>query len=342
MLSGSKLLLGVIPVVYVAIAILFVATTIATLGHVTMKIHTNHQHKIAQGIISPKHLWIDKSKYVTLAVVLYVVGGVIDLSVNRLVPFYIRACFAALDIPIYVILARVILREILDRKQQVGVLTSVVGCACAVIAGAHTVVPRGQKDVLEDILSYRVGMLLAVTVPIFLGSVYVVRDTLEKQGPPVPHETAHGRMFLLICAVFASSYTATWASLLVRVVSELAHVGILQVSTLAMTTVLILAALTQLATMSDMLAMFKSVVSMPFYLICNSAGIVILSGVVFNEVPSHPLLFGLAMAFGFVGIAFIVHKTPEEMADDPDEEIGDEKENLVTPSAKSLSIKMRE
>jgi len=50
-------------------------------------------------------------------VLLYVFGGVIDLSVNRMIPFYIRACFAALDIPIYAIFALVILDEVMDVKQ---------------------------------------------------------------------------------------------------------------------------------------------------------------------------------------------------------------------------------
>ena len=89
--------------------------------------------------------------------------------------------------------------------------------------------------------------------------------------------------------------------------------------------------LAQLATMADMLAMFKSVVSMPFYLICNSAGIVVLSSVVFNEVPWHPLGFGLSMVVGFIGIAFIVHKTPSELDEDVSIEILDEeKQTLVT------------
>jgi hypothetical protein len=322
---------GSIPIVYSGIGILFAATVVATMGHVTMKVHANKMHSL-----KTSSSWFERKKYIILSVAMYVIGGLVDLSVNRLVPFYIRACFAALDIPIYVILARVILHERLDRKQVMGVLISVIGCTGAVFLGAHTVANASHAHVLDNVFSYRVGMLIAITVPIFLGCTFIVRDTIKQQhGNLVAHENAHGRMFLLVCSVFASSYAATWASLLVRVVSELSNTSIFEVYTILMGMALILVSLGQLATMADMLSLFKSVVSMPFYLICNSAGIVILSGVVFNEIPSHPILFGLSMALGFVGIAFIVHKTPEEIEEDPDEH-----DDLVAPN--SPSIKLRE
>ena len=320
--------MGIFPAVYLGIAAFFLATTISTMGHVMMKMHTNTRDDVDE--VKSTRVWGIRQRFVIVAVIMYVAGGVLDLSVNRLIPFYIRACFAALDIPIYVVLARLMLGETMDMKQVLGVVIAVIGCSSAVAMGAHPVDAHAHSKVLHDVFSYRVGILIAVTAPLFLACLYVVRDAV-KQGPLIAHDTAHGRLLLLSCAVFTSSYTATWASLLVRTVSELAHNGLWHVSTLGMGCALVLMSLAQLATMADMLAMFKSVVSMPFYLICNSAGIVVLSSVVFNEVPWHPLGFGLSMVVGFIGIAFIVHKTPSELDEDVSIEILDEeKQTLVT------------
>lgn len=312
-----------LPLVYVGIAAFFVATTIATLGHVTMKMHADHL-KLATDE-KAGGLW-KRYKYVCVSVALYVAGGAIDLSVNRLIPFYIRACFAALDIPIYVLFARAILHEVMDAKQTMGVMISVIGCSVAVALSAHPVASKTKADLIDSIFSYKVGVLTAISVPLFFAAVYAVR-TAVKSNQEV-HDSK--RLWLLSCGVFASSYTATWASLLVRTVSELAHYAIFDPVTLLMALGLVLMSVAQLATMADMHALFKSVVSMPFYLICNAAGIVLLSSIVFNEVPAHVYLFGLSMVASFVGIGLIVHKAPEEIEDDPIEDMMDEERQLLT------------
>ena len=304
-----------IPIVFVAIAVYFFATTLATSGHLAMKMHADHLKHLNETNYHQKKppssvSQFNKYRFVCASVVLYVLAGCIDLSVNRLIPFYIRSCFAALDIPLYVIMARVALSETLDGKQTVGVLVALIGCACAVALGAHPVEPRTRSEIVKDVFSYRVGVLVAVTIPVFAIAVYFVRDTVRHASQEFMESN---RLFILTCAVFASSYTATWASLLVRVVSEFVHFSILDATTICTAIALVLLSVAQLATMADMHALFKSVVSMPFYLILNAAGIVVLSAIIFNEIPNHVHLFGLSMVLGFVGIALIVHKAPEEL-----------------------------
>jgi hypothetical protein len=315
-----------LPIVFVAIAVYFFATTLATSGHLAMKMHADHLKAAAEyekhGIVKSQ---FSKYRFVYGAVVLYVLAGFIDLSVNRLIPFYIRACFAALDIPLYVIMARLALSETLDGKQTIGVLVSLIGCACAVGLGAQTVQTRSKAELLNDVLSYRVGVLVAVTVPVFVVSVHFVREAVHRSAAFVENN----RLFILTCAVFASSYTATWASLLVRIVSELVHFEILDTSTLVTGVALVLVSIAQLATMADMHVLFKSVVSMPFYLVLNAAGIVVLSAIIFNEIPAHANLFALSMALGFLGIALIVHKAPEEIEQSPIEDISDEENQAL-------------
>ena len=294
---------------YVAIAVYFFATSVATSGHVCMKLHADHS-KVSK-----------ERMYMYAAIALYVIAGAIDLSVNRFIPFYIRAIFAALDIPLYVLMARVALRETLDSKQTLGVLLSLIGCACAVALSAHQVPVRTKQELLNDLLSYRVGVLIAITVPLFVLCVHFVRDAVHMGLG----ET--NRLFLLSCAVFASSFTATWASLLVRIVSELLHFAIVDTATLSAGVVLVIMSLAQIATMADMHALFKSVVSMPFYLILNASGIVLLSSVIFNEVPERVIMFALSMALGFLGIGLIVHRASEEVEECPIEDCSDLEEN---------------
>ena len=308
-------------IVYVAIAVYLFATTLATSGHLAMKMHADHNKAVSKGTQVKSQF--SKYRFLYASVVLYVLAGMIDLSVNRMIPFYVRAIFAALDIPLYVVMARVALNETLDGKQTVGVLLSLIGCACAVAFSARAVPARTKTELLNDLLSYRVGLMVAITIPIFVACVHFVRDAVKRGADVVDNN----RMFLLSCAVFASSFTATWASLLVRIVSELIHFSILDAATLSAGVVLVLMSIAQVATMGDMHALFKSVVSMPFYLILNAAGIVLLSSVIFNEVPDNAHLFAVSMLFGFVGIALIVHKAPDEMVENPIEDSSDLEEN---------------
>jgi hypothetical protein len=110
-------------------------------------------------------------------------------------------------------------------------------------------------------------------------------------------------------------------------VSELIHFSIVDAATLSAGVILVLMSIAQVATMGDMHALFKSVVSMPFYLILNAAGIVLLSSIIFNEVPDNTHLFAVSMLFGFLGIALIVHRAPDEMTDNPIEDSSDLEEN---------------
>jgi hypothetical protein len=316
-----------ISVVFVAISVYFFATTLATSGHLAMKMHADHLKRTAKEEKTESKRIVsqfNKYRFVYASVVLYVLAGFIDLSVNRLIPFYIRSCFAALDIPLYVILARIALNETLDGKQTIGVLLALIGCACAVALGAHPVDSRSREDLLKDVFSYRVGVLVSVSIPPFVLCVYFVREAVQRGSEMI----GSNRLFILSCAVFSSSYTATWASLLVRIVSELVHHSILDVNTICTGIVLVIVSIGQLTTMADMHALFKSVVSMPFYLILNAAGIVVLSSIIFNEIPNHVHLFALCMMLGFLGIALIIHKAPEELEQDPIED--EENQSLVS------------
>ena len=318
-----------VSIVFVAISVYFFATTLATSGHLAMKMHADHLKALETKGVNSKQVGVksqfSKYRFVYASVVLYVLAGMIDLSVNRLIPFYVRACFAALDIPLYVIMARLALNETLDGKQTVGVLIALIGCASAVGLGAHSVEPRSKTELMKDVFSYRVGVLVAVTVPIFVVAVHFVREAVSR-GTTLMESN---RLFILTCAVFASSFTATWASLLVRIVSELISFSLFDATTIGTAVLLVLASLGQLATMGDMHALFKSVVSIPFYLVLNAAGIVLLSAIIFNEIPNHAHLFGLAMALGFIGIALIVHRAPDEIEEDPLEDFPDEENQAL-------------
>lgn len=308
-------------IVYVAIAVYLFATTLATSGHLAMKMHADH-NKAVKNETQVKSQF-SKYRFLYASIVLYVLAGMIDLSVNRLIPFYVRAIFAALDIPLYVVMARVALNETLDGKQTVGVLLSLIGCVCAVAFSTHAVPARTKIELMNDLLSYRVGVMVSITVPLFVACVHFVRDAVNRGSELVENN----RMFLLTCAVFSSSFTATWASVLVRIVSELIHFSIVDTATLSAGVILVLMSIAQLATMGDMHALFKSVVSMPFYLVLNAAGIVLLSSIIFNEVPDNTHFFAVSMLFGFLGIALIVHKAPDEMSDNPIEDSSDLEEN---------------
>jgi hypothetical protein len=324
-----------IPHVYWSIAIYFLATALATLGHVQMKLHANETAEKEKETrmrgsgapmeTKPSLIW--QYRYIGLALLLYVVGGVIDLSVNRLIPFYIRACFAALDIPIYAIFALVILDEVMDVKQAAGVLVTVLGCGAAVYFSAHSVKDRSRVDVLDDIFSYRMGVLIASTLPIFVATFVYVRRTVE-HGVLVAHDTIKDRLLLLICAVFAASYTATWASLLVRMTSELAYHGLADVATILTALVLVLMCIAQMATIADMMTLFKSIISMPPYLLVNATGIVIFSAIIFLEKPTYPVLFGMSMVVAFLGIVLIIHKAPE-IIEDTDREAAYEEAHVL-------------
>ena len=334
-----------IPHVYLSIGIYFLATALATLGHVQMKLHANEiaaremEQRLARrdGVERPlKSSLLWDNRYIGMAVLLYVVGGLIDLSVNRLIPFYIRACFAALDIPIYAIFALIILDEVMDVKQAAGVLVTVLGCGAAVYFSAHAVKHRTRADVLDDVFSYRMGVLIASTFPIFVGCFMYVRRTIE-QGVLVAHDTVKDRLLLLICAVFSASYTATWASLLVRMTSELAYHSLTDIATILTGLVLILMCIAQMGTIADMMTLFKSIISMPPYLLVNATGIVIFSAIIFLEQPSYPVLFGLSMIVAFFGIVLIVHKAPEIM-EDTEKEAAYEETHLLIPSPERLKV----
>ena len=291
-----------IPVVYVAICVYFFATALATLGHVGMKLHTNEAGK------KSKHFW--KYRFLLCALLAYVSGGVIDLSVNRFIPFYVRACFAALDIPIYAVLARFLLGEVMDSLQLLGVVVAVAGCSSAVLAGAQPVHRRTEAEVLGEIFSERVALLLATTLPVFALSVWTVKRAVGSSELHLHTATNLGRLSLLSAAVFSSSYTAVWASLLVRCVSELAQFGLFDPSTIATATLLVLTCIAQVATLADMMSLFESIVSIPPYLILNAAGLAIYSAIIFKETPNHPYVFFCALAVAFAGICLIVHKPP--------------------------------
>ena len=332
-----------IPHVYLSIGIYFLATALATLGHVQMKLHANETAQrekekqlfsdpttssVNTTKISPS-IWWD-NRYIGMAILLYLVAGLIDLSVNRQIPFYIRACFAALDIPIYALFALVILDEVMDVKQAAGVLVTVLGCGAAVYFSAHAVKNRTRDDVLDDVFSYRMGVLIASTFPIFVGCFVYVRRTVE-QGVLVVHDTVRDRLLLLICAVFSASYTATWASLLVRMTSELAYYNITDTATIMTGLVLILMCVAQMGTIADMMTLFKSIISMPPYLLLNATGIVIFSAIIFLEKPSYPVLFGLSMVVAFIGIVLIIHKAPEIIEDTEREAAYEETHLLISP-----------
>jgi hypothetical protein len=331
-----------IPHVYLSIAIYFFATALATLGHVQMKLHSNsvaaREAKIllesmienSTADIKPSSVnepewW--KKRYIIIAIFLYVTAGLIDLSVNRAIPFYIRACFAALDIPIYAIFAYLILNEVMDVKQAAGVLVTVLGCGAAVYFSAHSVRNRTREMILADIFSFRMGVLIAVTVPVFIGCFWFVRHTISK-GQLVEHDTVKDRLLLLFCAVFSASYTATWASLLVRLTSELAYQGIDDPATIITAIVLVLMCIAQMGTIADMMTLFKSIISMPPYLLINATGIVIYSAIIFLEHPQYPLLFGLSMIVAFLGVVLIVHKAPE-IIEDSERELAYEESHVL-------------
>jgi hypothetical protein len=311
-------------ILFVAIAVYFFATTLATSGHLAMKMHADHSKSLTDKKTGIKSQF-RKYRFLYASVVLYVLAGMIDLYVNRMIPFFIRSCFAALDIPLYVIMGRLALNETLDGKQTVGVLIALIGCACAVGLGAHPVEPHSKSELLNEVFSYRVGVLVAITVPMFVLSVHTVREAVNRGTAMLESN----RLFTLVCAVFASSYTATWASLLVRIVSELIHFSFFDATTLGTAVVLVLACIAQVATMGDMHALFKSVVSIPFYLLLNSAGIVLLSAVIFKEIPNNPHFFGLSTALAFLGIALIVHKALDVIEEDSVEDHLDEENQAL-------------
>lgn len=311
-----------IHVVFVAIAVYFGATTISTLGHVMMKLHADSRNLSALIILSHKY------KYIFAAFALFIIGGVIDVSVNRFIPFYIRACFAALDIPIYVIFARFLLNEVLDNKQTLGVCITVIGCTSAVLFGTREVVQRSKRQLLHCLLSERVVILISVTVPIYLACSFAVRGAASRKLDLT--ESSVRRNIYLTCAVFSSAFSATWASLMVRAVSELAHHSITDIYTISAGLILVSMSILQLVNMTEMHALFNSILSMPFYLTCNSVGIVLLSTVIFDEVPAYPVLFALSMAVGFLGIAFIIHKPSTEITESKENEsISYENERLL-------------
>ena len=331
-----------IPHVYLSIGIFFLATALSTLGHVQMKLHANETAAREKELRLRRNVDDGKSKnslwdnrYIWMAVLLYVIGGVIDLSVNRMIPFYIRACFAALDIPIYAIFALVILDEVMDVKQTAGVLVTVLGCGAAVYFSAHAVKERTRADVIGDIFSFRMGVLIASTLPIFVACVVYVRRTID-QGVLMAHDTVKDRLLLLMCAVFSASYTATWASLLVRMTSELAYHGLADVATILTAIVLLLMCIAQMGTIADMMTLFKSIISMPPYLLINATGIVIFSAIIFLEQPSYPVLFGLSMVVAFFGIVLIIHKAPE-IIEDTEKEAAYEETHLLLSSPEKFN-----
>ena len=150
------------------------------------------------------------------------------------------------------------------------------------------------------------------------------------------HDTVKDRLLLLICAVFAASYTATWASLLVRMTSELAFHGITDIATILTGLVLLLMCIAQMGTIADMMTLFKSIISMPPYLLINATGIVIFSAIIFLEQPSYPVLFGLSMVVAFFGIVLIIHKAPE-IIEDTDKEAAYEETHLLIPSPEKFN-----
>jgi len=309
-------------IVFAAIAVYFAATTIATLGHVMMKKHAD-----AFSTNLKSTAFFLRYKYMLAALALFVGGGIIDVAINRMIPFFIRACFAALDIPIFVILARFILREVMDYQQILGVVIAVVGCSFAVGFGTHEVVPRSKQDLLQCLLSNRVAILLAVTLPMYLGSSFAVNDAVSRKL----EFTGSKRFIYLTCAVFASAFSATWASLMVRAVSELAHHDLFDLYTVSASLILVLTCILQLGNMSDMHALFNSIVSMPFYLITNSLGLILLSGAIFDEKPAYPVVFTLSMILGFLGIALIVqrNKSTTQKKLEADEINQDEYDRLI-------------
>ena len=297
---------------YGAIGVFFVATALATLGHIQMKLHANLNGTKKVAGRSMGYGWLGDqivaNRYIGFALCAYIGGGLIDLSVNRFIPFYIRACFAALDIPIYAVLARLILGEVMDLKQVMGVVISVCGCVGAVLAGAQPVKNRSEDDVLNELFSHRVGISLLVTLPLFLGSLYVVWRAVNDPSQLARHdEPVKTRFGLFLSAVFASSYAATWASLSVRCVSELAQFGIFTSTTMGMIVFLVLTCVVQVATIADMMKLFSSIISMPPYLILNAGGLSAYSAVVFGETPQHAAAFVVTMIVAFGGIGFIVH-----------------------------------
>lgn len=291
------------------VSIYLLATSVSTLGHIQMKLHANLS---TRSVIKDKTHFFDyviSHRYISFALVAYICGGVLDLSVNRFIPFYVRACFAALDVPIYALLARVILWEIMNWQQVAGVLVAVAGCVCAVLSGAQSVKSRTETEVLEAIFSKSVAISLLITVPIFIVCLVVLRQAVTNPREVAKHdESIRSRLGIFASAVLAASIAATWASLLVRCVSELSRFGLTDPATLSMFLLLLVACVMQIATIGDMMKLFESIVTMPAYLIFNAAGLAGYSAIVFGETPTHPWTFILSLCVAFAGIALIVHK----------------------------------
>jgi hypothetical protein len=283
---------------------LIIGTVFSCLGNINIKLDTLRKHeRFGRNILIAR-------RYLLLGILLAIVGALLDLSVAISIPVSIRAGFAALSIPIGVILARLILHEHVSTLQAVGVGLAVVGPFVSVVFASHDTDNKVADDWRTALSTSRFDWFFLATCPVFGVTLYHLKfDDGKTRG-----------LLSLISSSFACSYVACTASACARFfVAAVARLGLFSESALLLLLTTIIVSLFQISCMSRFLSIFHASVALPMYQVVNSLLLTITAVMLFQETIQSILGYVAGMTVAFAGLYLVATKGDEIIETDSNE-----------------------